>query len=226
MSEEYATLRREGSVSIITMNDGKANVFSHPMSMTIESLLDDVPKDSGSLLITGKSGILSGGFDLNVINEGTADDRRIMTKAGFSLLRRIYSFPRPVVVACTGHSIALGAFLLLCADYRIGIQGNFRIGANEIMNNMNVPVPILEIAKTRVATAHWYRAMLNSEIYPISDAVAPGYLDEVVEPDQLLPEALKKATVMAELGHPFYETTKGMDQASVLDRIDSAIASM
>jgi enoyl-CoA hydratase/carnithine racemase len=94
------------------------------------------------------------------------------------------------------------------------------------MNNMNVPVPILEIAKTRVATAHWYRAMLNSEIYSISDAVAPGYLDEVVELDQLLPEALKKATVMAELGHPFYETTKGMDQASVLDRIDSAIASM
>ena len=103
---------------------GKANVFSPEMSKTVSSLLDEVPDDKGSLVITGRPGIFSAGFDLKIISSGDAECCcLVMIKTGFTLLARVYNFPRPVIAACSGHGVALGAFLLCCADYRIGAKG-------------------------------------------------------------------------------------------------------
>ena len=226
MTEELATLKTDGDVSIITLDDGKANVFSLTMSQRLENLLDEVPEDKGALLLIGKPGMFSAGFDLKVMSSGDGAAVQEMVKSGFKLLRRIYSFPRPVVAACSGHGIALGAFILLCSDYRIGAEGKFLIGANEIRNNMSIPKPILEIAKSRLSKTHWHRAILNAEMYGPSEAISPGYLDELVAPEKLKERALEKATDLATLGHPVYQMTKQLDQVEILKRIDSGIDSM
>ena len=154
MTDQLATLTTEGDVSIITLNDGKANVFSPSMSENINTLLDQVPEDKGALIITGKPGMFSGGFDLKIIGSGDAQAAAGMVKAGFKLLARLYSFPRPVVVACSGHAVALGAFVLCCGDYRVAANGKFIVQANETRNNMSVPTPILELSKSRIAKTH------------------------------------------------------------------------
>ena len=127
MSDQLANLTKEGDVSIITLDDGKANVFSPSMTADIDALIDEVPRDTGSLLITGRTGMFSGGFDLKIMSSGDLNEINKMVKVGFSLLARIYSYPRPVVCACSGHAIALGAFMLLCSDYRFGADGEFMI---------------------------------------------------------------------------------------------------
>ena len=226
MSRELVKLSADGDVSIITLDDGKANVFSPLMTEAIEKLLDKVPVDKGSLLITGRSGIFSGGFDLKVMSSGDLEEINRMVKVGFNLLARIYSFPRPVVCACSGHAIALGAFLLLCADYRLGARGDFMVGANEIRNNMTVPEPILELSRARINKNHWFRAILNAEMYGPEQAIDPGYLDETVNPENLMDSALKKALDLANLDHPVYQITKELDQAEVLNSIRSSINSM
>jgi enoyl-CoA hydratase len=185
-----------------------------------------VPEDSGSLLITGKPGLFSAGFDLKTIQGGDPKAAVEMTTAGFKLLSRIYSFPRPVIAASSGHAIALGAFLLCCADYRIGATGNFIVQANETRNGMSIPTPILEISKSRILKNHWYRAILNAEAYPISDSVSAGYLDEVVDPDELMAKALEVAKDLATLSHPHYKITKDLDQKDIIKRIDDSIAEM
>ena len=223
MTDQLATLTSEGDVSIITLNDGKANVFSPEMSKTISSLLDEVPDDKGSLVITGRPGIFSAGFDLKIISSGDASAVSSMIKTGFTLLARVYNFPRPVIAACSGHGVALGAFLLCCADYRIGAKGQFIVQANETRNNMYIPTPILEISKTRISKTHWYRAILNAEAYPIEKAIEPGYLDEVVEAESLMTRAMEVANDLATLGHPHYKTTKDLDQKDTLKRIHDAI---
>ena len=223
MTDQLATLTSEGDVSIITLNDGKANVFSPEMSKTISSLLDEVPDDKGSLVITGRPGIFSAGFDLKIISSGDASAVSSMIKTGFTLLARVYNFPRPVIAACSGHGVALGAFLLCCADYRIGANGQFIVQANETRNNMSIPTPILEISKTRISKTHWYRAILNAEAYPIEKAIEPGYLDEVVEAESLMTRAMEVANDLATLGHPHYKTTKDLDQKDTLKRIHDAI---
>ena len=226
MTDQPATLTQHDDVSIITLDDGKANVFSANMSNTINALLDEVPDDKGSLLFTGRPGLFSAGFDLKTISGGDSKAALEMTTAGFKLLSRIYSFPRPVIAASSGHAIALGAFLLCCADYRLGAAGNFIVQANETRNGMAIPTPILEISKSRILKNHWYRAILNAEAYPISDSVDAGYIDEVVDPDELMPKSLEVAKDLATLSHPHYKLTKDLDQQAVLKRINDSIEEM
>jgi len=56
MSEKLASLKKEDNVSILTLDDGKANVFSPKMSQDINECLDDVPTEEGCLIITGRRG--------------------------------------------------------------------------------------------------------------------------------------------------------------------------
>ena len=185
-----------------------------------------MPDDKGSLLFTGRPGLFSAGFDLKTISGGDPKAALEMTTAGFKLLSRIYSFPRPVIAASSGHAIALGAFLLCCADYRLGAAGNFIVQANETRNGMAIPTPILEISKSRILKNHWYRAILNAEAYTISDSVDAGYLDEVVDPDELMSKSLEVAKDLATLSHPHYKLTKDLDQQAVLKRINDSIEEM
>ena len=220
---ELATLESNGDVSIITLDDGKVNVFSPDMIEQLNIILDKVPEDKGAILIQGKEGMFSAGFDLKVMQGGDTEAMSKMAAGGFKLLARVYSFPRPVVVACSGHAIALGAFLLCCADYRVGAKGEYIVQANEVRNNMSIPTPILEISKSRISKAHWYRAILNAEAYNIEDSIEAGYLDEVVEATNLSNRAMEVANDLATLDHPHYKMTKELDQKATLDKILSSI---
>ncbi len=219
------TLKTEGDVSIIQMDDGKVNVFSPDMIQNFNDILDQVPTDKGAMLIVGREGMFSAGFDLKVMMS-SPENAAAMVKSGFELLMRVFTFPRPVVAACSGHAIALGAFLLCSCDHRIGCKGDFKIGANELRNNMIVPTPILELAKFRLIKSHKQRALLNAEMYSIEDAVAPGYLDEVADQDKLFDLAMAKAKDLATLAHPQYLQTKKLDQEDVAAKIYSGIETL
>jgi len=221
---DLATLKKERDVSVITLDDGKVNVFSPTMIEQLNALLDEVPEDKGCLLIQGKEGMFSAGFDLKVMQGGDTDAMSKMASGGFRLLARVFSFPRPVVASCSGHAIALGAFMLCCADYRVGVKGEFIVQANETRNNMSIPTPILEISRSRIAKAHWYRAILNAEAYNIEDSISPGYLDEVVDKEDLSSRSIEVAADLATLGHPHYKLTKELDQKDTLEKILSTIS--
>ena len=223
MTDKLATLSHEEDVSIITLDDGKANVFSPAMTQAVNDCLDKVSTEKGSLIITGRPGMFSAGFDLKVIAAGDLTATREMSLNGFKLLSRIFSFPRPVLAACSGHGIALGTFLLCCCDYRIGAKGEFLVGANEMRTNMVIPIPILELIKFRVAQAHKYRAVLGAEMYPIESAIEAGLIDEIVEPEALMEVALTKAKDLATLGHPSYTLTKELYVAEPATKINDAI---
>jgi len=223
MTNSFATLSQEDEISIITLNDGKANVFSEEMTQAINDCLDKVPTDSGSLIITGRPGMFSAGFDLKVIASGDVPKIKKMSLSGFKLLSRIFSFPRPVVAACSGHGIALGTFLLCCCDYRIGIKGEFLLGANEMKTNMVIPTPILELIKFRISPSHKYRSIIGAEMYQLDKAIDAGLMDEVEEAETLMDAAIKKAKDLATMGHPSYTLTKALFIKDVADRIDSAI---
>ena len=167
--------------------------------------------------------MFSAGFDLKVIGSGDVDSIKSMSKSGFEMLSRILDFPRPVIGACTGHGIALGTFLLCCCDYRIGLKGDFMIGANEMRTNMVIPIPILELIKFRVSQAHKYRAILGGTIYPISDAVEAGLIDEVVDEESFEEKLSEKAQDLATMGHPSYSLTKELFIGEVSEKIKNAL---
>ena len=223
MTEKLATFSQEDDISIITLDDGKANVFSPTMIKHVHSCLDKVPTEKGALIIAGREGMFSGGFDLKIISSGDMKLIQEMTISGFRLLSRILTFPRPVLAACTGHGIALGTFLLCCCDYRIGAKGKYLIGANEMRTNMVIPVPILELIRFRISQRHKYRAILGAEMYPIESAVDAGLMDEVVDTENLMESAMLKAKDLATMGHPSYTLTKELFIKDVATKINNAL---
>src|SRR5215471_13701713 len=104
--------RLEDSIATVTLDDGNKNVLSREMIQDIGEALDRAEADRAVVLLTGREGIFSAGFDLKTMGVG-GDAAYMMVRTGFELAARLLSFPAPVVVACTGHAIAMGAFLLL-----------------------------------------------------------------------------------------------------------------
>jgi enoyl-CoA hydratase len=219
-----ATYELKDSVATITMDDGKVNVMSVAMLSALNSALDRALADRAVVVLAGRPGMFSAGFDLKTLTAGGPDAQKMLTMR-FELGYRLLSFPMPVVVACTGHAIAMGVFLVLAADYRIGVNGAFKIGANEVAIGLTMPHFGIEMCRQRLAPVHFNRAVIFSEMYSPSDAVPAGFLDRVVPAADLLSEAQKFATTASKLNMAVHTASKLRLRDQTLKAIRAAIDS-
>jgi enoyl-CoA hydratase len=194
-------------VATITMDDGKVNALSPAMQAELNKALDQAEADGAVVVLSGRDGVFSAGFDLGVMRGG-GDEAVSMVRGGFDLAHRLLSFPTPVVVACTGHAIAMGVFLLLSGDYRVGADGPYKLVANEVAIGMTLPRAAIEILRQRVAPAHFNRAAILAEIYTPSNGVEAGFLDRVVEPSQVLAVSREMALAFSKLDIAAHAATK------------------
>lgn len=193
--ETAVSYRLDGPVATITMDDGAVNVLSPDMLAQLSAALDRAAADRAVVLLSGRPGIFSAGFDLHVLNAGGARSAA-MVRAGFALAERLLSFPTPVVIECTGHAVAMGVFLLLSGDYRVGAAGPFQFTANEVAIGLTMPRAAVEILRQRLTPAHFNRATLLAEPFSPDNAVQAGFLDRVVSAADL-PEAARGAAESA-----------------------------
>jgi enoyl-CoA hydratase len=196
-----------GQVATITMDDGKVNALSPAMLTALGGALDRAEADRAVVVLTGRDGVFSAGFDLTVLASGGAAVEA-MVRGGFELAARLLAFPLPVVAACGGHAVAMGVFLLLSADYRIGADGPYRITTNEVAIGLTLPRVAVEIMRQRLAPAHFNRAAILAEVYPPADAVAAGFLDRVVAPADLAGTAHDTAAALGQLDLTAHAATK------------------
>jgi enoyl-CoA hydratase len=216
------TYHREGDVATITMDDGKVNVLSPQMLAELGAALDQAEADGVVAILTGQGKVFSAGFDLGVL-QGGGPEASAMLLAGFELAARLLAFPRPVVIACNGHTIAMAVFVLLSADYRIGVAGPYTITANEVAIGLTMPHAAVEICRQRLTPAHFTRAVVNAEVYATADAVAPGFLDEVVADGELAEAAQRKAAELARLDRQAHAATKLRARGPALAALRAAI---
>ena len=216
------THESDGTVATITMDDGKVNVLSLQMLMEVNAALDRATADRQVVVLTGREGIFSAGFDLTVLRAGTYEAIE-MLRAGFELAERLLAFPTPVVVAVPGHAIAMGLFLALAGDFRVGARGPFRLTANEVAIGMTLPHAALEILRHGVAPSHFTRVVLLAEPFTPDDAVGAGMLSTVVEPAALLDTARTTAAAAAALDLDAHAATKRRARADTLRALRAAI---
>lgn len=217
-----ATYELDGRIATITLDDGKVNALSIAMLQAIHAALDRAERDGAVVIITGRTGTFSAGFDLRVFATDVEQVLEMLT-LGATLSERVLGFPTPVVVACSGHAIAAGTFLPLAADARIGAEGPFRIGLNEVRIGMTVPWFAIELARHRLHPTHFDRAVVSAEMYAPSDAVAAGFLDRVVEPGDLAAAARAAADDLAELNPAAHAATKLRARGDALRALRSGI---
>src|SRR4051812_12157710 len=196
--ESIVGYRLESSVATITMDDGKVNALSRRMLSELDRALDQALVDRAVVVLTGRRGVFSAGFDLPVLRAG-GDDAVALLGAGFAMAERLLAFPAPVVIACSGHAIAMGVFLVLSGDYRVGTTGTFKVSANEVAIGMAMPRAAIEICRQRLAPAHLVRAIALAEPYTPDEAVAAGFLDRAVPAAELAATARAIAGMLTSL---------------------------
>jgi len=219
---EVVQYKSEDNYVIITIANGKANAISHQVIDGLNARFDKALEENKVVILTGQPGMFSAGFDLKVMTKSPDSAKELVTK-GSKLSLRMLSFPKPIIMACSGHAIAKGGFLLLSADYRIGVEGNFKIGLNEVMIGMTMHHAGVAIAKARLSEVYLNRSVNNSEIYSPEDAVKAGFLDEVVPESHLISTAIQVAGMFSKLHSKAHAETKIKVRKPHLESLSIAI---
>lgn len=212
-----ATITVTDGIAVITMDDGKANAVNPALVAALNTCLDRAEREAKAVVLTGRPQRFSAGFDLKMMAAAPHEEVRELVKSGGRLAMRLYSFPMPVIAACNGHCIAMGAFLLLPCDIRIGTRGAFKIGANETAIGKTLPIFAVELLKARLDPRALTKAAIMAHLYDPESAVTAGYFDSVEDEADLLPAAIRTATELAALPGVALATTKRLMRQHTLD---------
>ncbi|PNG42537.1 enoyl-CoA hydratase [Pseudomonas asplenii] len=219
---ELISYHLEDGIATLTLSNGKVNAISPDVIAAFDAALDQAVTDRAIVIITGQPGILSGGYDLKVMTAGPKEAVALVT-AGSTLARRLLSHPFPVIVACPGHAVAKGAFILLSADYRIGVDGPFSIGLNEVQIGMTMHHAGIELARDRLRRSAFHRSVINGEMFDPKSAVDAGFLDKVVSAEELQGAALAAARQLKKINMLAHKNTKLKVRKALLEALDNAI---
>lgn len=212
-------------IAVIAIDDGKANALSFDVIAAIHAGLDRAEADdAGAVLLKGRPGMFSGGFDLAVMRGGDPGETMRLVTAGAELVLRLYGSARPIVAACTGHAVAAGAFVLMGSHYRVGAEGDFRLVLIETQIGMVLPDWAIEITKERLVGPHVQQAAIESRVYDPATAVEAGFLDRIVPADQLLDAALAESERLAALPAGAYAGNATKVRAEGIARLEAAVA--
>lgn len=219
---ELISYHLDDGVATLTLSNGKVNAISPDMIVAFNEALDRATQDKAIVIITGQPGILSGGYDLKVMTSGPQNAIELVAQ-GSTLARRMLAHPYPIIVACPGHAVAKGAFILLSADYRIGVEGPFNIGLNEVQIGMTMHHVGIELARDRLGKAAFQRSVINGEMFDPQGAREAGFLDRVVSVGELLPTAMAVAAQFKKINMNAHRNTKVKVRKALLETLDEAI---
>lgn len=220
---DLVSYKLEDGIATLTLTNGKVNAVSPDVIDAFNKALDQAEQDKAVVIITGQPGILSGGYDLKEMMKGPQNALDLVAK-GSTMARRMLSHPFPIIVACSGHAVAKGAFILLSADYRVGIDGPFNIGLNEVQIGMTMHHVGIELARDRLTKAVFQRSVVNGEMFNPQAAKEAGFLDAVVAtPDELMPAALVMAQQLKKINMTAHTKTKLKVRKALLDTLAEAI---
>ncbi len=219
---EKLTYTFDNGVATIAMDDGKANALGTQTWAELNSAMDQAEEDDAIVILTGREGMMSGGFDLKEMGSGPQDALELTSK-GSKFARRIMSHPRPVIMAAPGHTIAMGAFLALACDYAMIKAGDYKVGLNETLIGMTMHNFGIELARHTLPVHMFNRCVINGEIFNPKGAMHAGFFDRVV-PEEQWPMAIPMAAQMfGQVNAKAFRETKVRSRKAMFAILDQAI---
>ncbi|HEV2755440.1 MAG TPA: enoyl-CoA hydratase/isomerase family protein [Actinomycetota bacterium] len=213
-------LERRGDVDLLWLDRPPVNAADLGLLTALADKVEEVAAASTrSLVLTGRGRSFSAGADLWAILEG--DDAYAEAFVG-GLVRAfgtLFTFPRPLVGAVNGHALAGGAIVACCCDHAVAADGPARIGVTEHAVGVPFPLAALEIVRHAVAPERFEEVVFTARTYSPAEAVAVGFVAEIVAPDALLDRALEVAERLGRVPATTYALIKEAARRPALDRI-------
>jgi len=209
-------------VALIQLDDGKANVITQDSLPALEEAFDRAEQESQCVVWTGRPGRFCAGFDLKVMQGGGQSTLDLLTR-GAQLAIRLYGFPIPVVIGCSGHALGMGGIYLMAADVRLGVEGPFKIGLPEVALGMTMPAFGIELAQQRLSKTHLDRAVCCAEIFDPQGALAAGFVDRLTDADQFQDQLMAMGQSLKALDPVAHRETKIAVRNDALERLTASI---
>jgi enoyl-CoA hydratase len=209
----------QDGIAVVTMTHGKANALDTEFCLAIAETFEQFGQDVKGVVLTGTGNIFSAGVDLVRMSKEDLVYVTDFLPAFDRAILALFSYSRPLVAAVNGHAIAGGCLVACTADYRIMVDGAFRIGVPEL--KVGVPFPPAALEVLRFATPERYMQELASgeKIYDAQEALTHGLVHKVVPTDHLLEAAASEAARLTSLQASAFSLTKAMLRRPVVDRI-------
>lgn len=187
-------LRRETSdeICILHLERGRGNALSPDFLAAIHEGFAELKRDAPrGVVLTGQGAIFSAGLDLSELLPLSRSEIRKVLHQLYGVCRDVFAFPRPVVAALNGHAVAGGALLALACDQRVMEQGGGKFGLSESSVGLALPPSMVEMCRYTLDRPVLERMMYGGIVYPAFKAFDMGALDDLVEPEDLLPHAFE-----------------------------------
>ena len=210
------SVEEHAGVAVVRLDDGKVNALDLELLRAITATMSRLT-DAPAVVLTGARTVFSAGVDLRRIVEGGPTYVREFLPALSQAFLAVFDHPRPVVAAVNGHALAGGCVLAAACDVRLMSGGT--IGLTELLVGVPFPVTPLEIMRFAVGPAVAGLALTGRTMGP-EDARRIGLVDTVVEPDDLLPEAVRRAGALSRGPAEAYALTKEQLHRSTCQQIE------
>jgi enoyl-CoA hydratase len=209
----------DDGVAVVTLQHGKANALDIEFCETMTALFAQLrmSDDVRAVVLTGTAKMFSAGVDLKRLTAGGADYVTRFLPTLHTLYETVFFFPKPVIAAINGHAIAGGAVLAACADRRVMASETGRIGITELQVGVPLPALAFEIVRFAVPPRHLSEFALGAGTYPTAEALAKGWVDEVVEGWELMLRAVRLAKLHAAMSPEAFAQTKAQIRQPVAD---------
>lgn len=217
-SEPVVTVEMHDNVAVVTINDGKVNALSYRLLSEGRAAFAQAVESADAVVLAGNNKCLSAGFDLGEVMQGP-EQRDAIISSGGDWFYEIFTCPKPVVVACTGHAVAGGVVFLLVGDTRIGRAGAYKLGFNEVL--IGVPMPKFGISLTQYRVVPPVaESILFGDMFAPEAARDAGLVDVLVEgdADAVIEAAIARAVELAARPADAYGQTKIAARQHLIDR--------
>lgn len=226
MSSNFIHIETTGRIAVLKLDRPPANAIDLDLAEAFENMLATIEErdETDALVITGVGSCFSGGLDLKAVPTYDRAQQQAMVMAVNRMFGGLYGLPLPTIAAVNGHAIAGGVILTLACDYRIGVEGSYKLGLAEARVGVVYPVAAMAIVRSELAPATARTMVLTARNYSPREALEMGVLDELQPPDRLLMRAMEVAAEMAALPRSAYRRIKRGLRAEALASIDDAIS--
>jgi len=218
-------IERVGQIAVLRIDRPPANAIDLDLANEFAIALEGIETDGlGALVVTGVGNCFSAGLDLKALPTYDRAQQEAMVMQVNRLFGGLYGLPLPTIAAVNGHSIAGGVILTLACDYRIGAEGDYKLGLAEARVGVPFPVAAMAIVQSELSHPVARTMALTARNSSPRDALSMGVLDELQPPELLLPRAIEVAQEMAALPHSVYGRIKRDLRGAALSRIKDAIS--
>ncbi len=215
-------VERSNDIEILRMQSGAANVMDLDFCLELTKTFRELEKSSSrAIVLTGQGKIFSAGVDLPKMLEGGPEYIRRFLPVLSELIASFAFCPKPLVAAVNGHAIAGGCLLACTADRSLMADGKGQIGVPEMRVGVTFPVVLIELMRAKINPAFFPEIVQGGATYAPQDALQRGLVDEVVEPDQLLSEAIHAAESYAALRPEAFAFTKRQVRQPMREAIEA-----